>query len=371
MNEPQKMDRRAFLSRVTVRGAGLGIAGATLPALLAACGDDPTIPGGAPPGAGGDAEGAPIVGDVLDFALSSDEWEGAFGFVDLRLHQASVDGGDAFFIRLDASDEAFAADQGHVFVPKIAGMAGAGLTGDAYLLDDGSTVLSSDPTRPDYTPAWRIHRVRPSSDGAMLGSIAAILDAERRGEAEVETTDIVTNWPVVKWPDGELPVDGELKEYLGGGQLIEAPDVGSMSVRFKLHECFPDSRYIVCDTSLPPMAQGMNIAASPRLGDGSGTATTGRVNVFMNGIDGSGPMGFQPSVFDSTAGDPEWSPYWDHRTYAWTDGTTPRVLTTQSDVEEARDRGDLDEFPGTPDTGGQIFTVNCPVPVLAPNTFEG
>jgi hypothetical protein len=82
-------------------------------------------------------------------------------------------------------------------------------------------------------------------------------------------------------------------------------------------------------------------------------------------------MGFQPSVFDSTAGDPEWSPYWDHRTYAWTDGTTPRVLTTQSDVEEARDRGDLDEFPGTPDTGGQIFTVNCPVPVLAPNTFEG
>jgi hypothetical protein len=370
MNEPQRMDRRAFLSWVTVRGAGLGVAGATLPALLAACGDDPTIPDGTSPAAGGDVEGTPIVGDVLDFALSSDEWEGAFGFVVLRLHRASVDGDESFFIRLDASDEAFAAEQGHVYVPKIAGMAGAGLTGDAYLLEDGSTVLSSDPSRPDYTPAWRIHRVT-STSGPRFGSVDEILRAEGRGEAEIETMDVVTNWPVVKWPDGELAVDGELREYLGGGQLIEAPDVGSMSVRFKLHECFPGSRYIVCDTSLPPMAQGMNIAASPRLGEGSGTTTTGRVNVFMNGIEGPGPMGFQPSVFDSTAGDPDWSPYWDHMTYAWTDGTTPRVLTTQSEIEEARDSEDLDEFPGTPDTGGQIFTVNCPVPVLASNTFEG
>jgi hypothetical protein len=40
-------------------------------------------------------------------------------------------------------------------------------------------------------------------------------------------------------------------------------------------------------------------------------------------------------------------------------------------VHAARDAGELDEFPGTPDTKGEIFTVNCPVPVLAPNTFVG
>jgi hypothetical protein len=57
-------------------------------------------------------------------------------------------------------------------------------------------------------------------------------------------------------------------------------------------------------------------------------------------------------------------------TYAWADGVEPRVLTTEEEIHSARDSGDLEEFPGTPDTNGEVFTVNCPVPVLAPNTFR-
>ena len=82
-------------------------------------------------------------------------------------------------------------------------------------------------------------------------------------------------------------------------------------------------------------------------------------------------MGVQPSVFDSRAGSAQWSPYWDHMTYGWKKGKTARVLRTEQEVHSARDSGDLDEFPGTPDTNGDIFVVNCPVPVLAPNTFKG
>jgi hypothetical protein len=119
------------------------------------------------------------------------------------------------------------------------------------------------------------------------------------------------------------------------------------------------------------MAEGMAIVGSPRLGGASGAHGTGRVNVFMGGLEGSGPMGGQPSIFDSSAGDPSWSPYWDHMTYVWKEGAEPRVLANESEVHEARDEGELDEFPGTPDTGGEIFTVNCPVPVVAPNTFTG
>jgi hypothetical protein len=81
-------------------------------------------------------------------------------------------------------------------------------------------------------------------------------------------------------------------------------------------------------------------------------------------------MGFQPSVFDSQAGEPAWSPYWDHMTYAWKDEAAARVLKTESEVHEARDAGQLDEFPGTPDTKGEVFTVNCQVPVTAPATFR-
>ena len=97
---------------------------------------------------------------------------------------------------------------------------------------------------------------------------------------------------------------------------------------------------------------------------------TGRTNVFMNGFAGPGPMKFQPSVFDSDPGDPIWSPYWDHFTYAWEADATPRVLRTERQLHAARDAGELREFPGTPDTKGEVFTVNCPVPVTAPATFS-
>ncbi|GIU99153.1 MAG: hypothetical protein KatS3mg014_0769 [Actinomycetota bacterium] len=376
MSARPRMDRRAFLGWMSSRGLALGFAGTALPTFLAACRDQPAVGGTAgatAPSATARAtstvEGTPIVGDVLDFSLGPGDWEGAFGSVTLRLHRALVDGGEAYFIRTDASDEDFARTEGHVFVPRLSGLAPAGRTGDAYLLDDGSTILSSHPGLDDYTPAWQLHRVRAGD--VRLRSADDVRRAASRGEIAVERTGIVVNWPVVKWPGGELLVDPDLKEYLGGGQLIEPPDTAGMTVTFKLHECFPEARYIVCDTSMPPMAEGMHIAASPGLADAPSVGATGRVNVFMNGIPGTGPMGYQPSVFDAKAGEPSWSPYWDHFTYAWRDETSARVLRSQGEIEQARDGGELDEFPGTPDTGGQVFTVNCPVPVVAPNTFTG
>lgn len=81
-------------------------------------------------------------------------------------------------------------------------------------------------------------------------------------------------------------------------------------------------------------------------------------------------MGGQPSVFDSDAGDPDWSPYWDHFVYAWPEDADGRVLHTQDEIHEARDAGEVEEFPGAPPTEGEIFVVNCPVPVVAPASFE-
>jgi thioredoxin 1 len=49
---------------------------------------------------------------------------------------------------------------------------------------------------------------------------------------------------------------------------------------------------------------------------------------------------------------------------------TPRVLTEQADIDAAISAGEAELFNGTPDTHPMGFVVNCPVPVLAPNTFE-
>ncbi len=362
--------RREFFALAARRGLQIGLAGMSLPALLAACSsDNPVVapaksPTGTKPGA--------LVGDVLDYELTSNEWEGKFGFVTFRLHRGVVDGKDVYFIRTDASDEAYAKAEKLVWVPKLTVLATRGPVGEAYFVSGGTadqaTVMSSEPGRASFTPAWRINRLTWKTSPRTLRSVDEVEAAQTKGDVSVERTSIVLNASVVKWSTDELPVDTERKAYLGGGQLLEPPDTSAMKAMFKLHECFPGVRYIVTDVSLKPMAEGMKIGNSDALNGATAAGATGRTNVFMNGVKGSGPMGFQPSVFDTAAGSPAWSPYWDHITWAWHSGRTPKVLRDEASVLAAEQAGDLKKFPGTPETKGKVFVVNCPVPVLAPNT---
>lgn len=362
--------RRQLVGRGVVTSVAVG----GLPALVAACGGDDDDAGrrgsqSARRESAGDGEA--IVGDVLDFALTSDDWEGAFGFVSMRLHEGVVDGDPVWFVRTDASDESFASAEKLVFAPKLKPLTGRDLSGELMLVDDGPAVLSSHPGKDDYTPAWRVRRARWRGTRRELSSLGDVRAAERAGDLRVEDAGVVLNAAIVKWPGAQLGVDRKLRKYLEGGQLIEPPDTRGGEVKFKLHECFPNARYIVTDHSIAPAAEMTKTALAPRLhGRPRDEGATGRTNVFMDGVDGSGPMEAQPSVFDSDPGDPEWSPYWDHFTYRWTPSARARVLRTERQVHAARDRGEIREFPGTPDTDGEVFTVNCPVPVTAPATFR-
>jgi len=368
------IDRREFLRRTT----GVVAVGTLGPTLLAACGGgdesaQTVVEAASPEDAAEQARA--VVGDVVDFALASDEWEGDFGFVTMRLNAGRVSGKDVYFIRTDASDKSFADEHGLVFVPKLAALANPDLAGTVYLdadAPDRPAIFSSEPGRDDYTPAWRVHRLRRNESPRPLVSVEDVEEAEREGAVAVENSGVVLNAEIVKWSDGELAVDRERKGYLGQGPLLEPPDTGAMRVTFKLGQCYPGSRYFVTDHSIAPAAAMTKTIFAPRLQGGPSKAgATGRTNVFMNGLAGPGPMGFQPSVFDFDAGDSEWSPYWDHFTYAWNDEDEARLLTSQGEIHAARDGGDLNEFPGMPETKGMVFTVNCPVPVLAPPTFTG
>ncbi|MGI8794686.1 MAG: DUF7482 domain-containing protein [Acidimicrobiales bacterium] len=314
-----------------------------------------------------------VVGDVIDFSLDPDGWTGPFGFVTLRLREGLFNGSSVWFVRTDTSDAAYAAAEKLVFVPKIAPMAGAS-SGKVYVVDgaaDQPPVFSTEPGKPDYTPAWTLHRVTWSGSPKRLGSVAEIEAAAASGALSIEATSIVVNAGIVSWSGGSMAVDSKKEGYLGEGMLLEAPDKANGRVTFKLGQCYPGSRYFVLDHSIGMAAEMTKTTFSPRLhGLATKASATGRTNVFMNGLKGPGPMGFQPSAFDFKAGDAAWSPYWDHYTYAWKDGKTARLLTSQTEVHQARDAGDLDEFPGVPDTKGEVFTVNCPVPVLAPVSFK-
>ena len=314
------------------------------------------------------------VADVLRFSNRPQGWKGLFGFVTFRMHPVFFNGQRAHHIRTDTSDANYAKQVGLVHVVRMAGAIQNGETADYYGFSKGASgqlpVVSTVPGQPDYTPCFRISRVTFTGSPQVLNSAQAVRDAESGGKVKIETTKIAVNYPFVKWPDSELSRDTKREVYLGDGQLLERPNVDKREVTFKLHQCFPGEWYIVTDTSATPMAPMMKIAASPKTGGLTKAGATAKILVFGNGIKGSGPMGFQPSVVDSLPGQALWSPFWDHFTFTWGGGKTPRVVKNQDELLAAEKAGGLKRWPGTPDTNGQLFVVNCPVPVTAPMTWQ-
>jgi len=316
-----------------------------------------------------------IVGDVLEFKLESEgRWKGPFGSVTLKLHRGLFDGQEAWYIRTDTSDQSFAKEQGLVFVPLLTGaLTAPGSFANLYLFPQGvagqSPVITTVPGRDDFTPAFRMHTVSFTGPPELLSSEQAIKAAQGAGKVAIEQTNIVVNYPLVKWPGGALPRDVELVEPLGKGPLIEEPDTAGGKVVFKLHQCFPGSRYSVTDTSAVPMAPMMGVVGSgptQKLKDAKATAP---ITIFLNGLKGPGVMGFQPAIFNVKAGELAWSPFWDHFAVKWRDPTKAEVIRSQAELDAKVDAGELERFNGVPDTHPNGFVVNCPSPVLAPNTY--
>ena len=370
---------RSYSRRAFLRVFGLGAGGA----ILAACtpgGSRLLSPSLAPSPTGTITSPVPttndhasvIVGDVLDFELRGPfEWNG--GSVTMRLHEAFANGEPAWFVRTDASDAAFAEAEQLVFVPLLAAAGSVdGGIGDIYLFDEGASdqrpVISWTPNDAGFTPLFRVHRVRASDE--VLDSVDAIRTAADGGSIEVEDTEVIVNYPLVKWPGGELAVDEEVTQALANGPLLAGPDTDRGEVAFKLHQCYPESRYIITDTSAVPMAPMMSIVGSPGTEGLIDAGATSKITVFGNGIPGPGAMGFQPAIFQAKAGDPAWSPMWDHWTAVWNDEADATLLTTQAELDAAEADGRLTLHHGTPDTGGMGFVVNCPSPIVAPNDFE-
>lgn len=363
----ERFSRRQSLRCAMATGLGLALGTAHLRRAYA------TAAKAATPEAG---EPQAIVGDVTDFTLGPEgRWAGHFGSVTLKLHPGYYDGGEAWFIRTDASDLDFARANGLVYVPLLKNALQAqGAFGNIYQFATGAAeqrpVVSTVPGRTTFTPAFRVHNVSFTGEPALLTSEREVTDAIAAGTATVEATDTVVNYPLVIWPGGGLPVDPDLINPLGPGVLIEEPDTAAGSVTFKLHQCFPGSRYIATDTSAAPMAPMMGVAASEATQALIAARATAPIYVFMPGLPGPAAMGGQPSVFNSRAGDPIWSPFWEHMTIAWKEGTSPSVLTSEADIFASRDAGEIAIFKGVPETDPMSFVVNCPAPVLAPTDYD-
>ena len=108
------LNRRQFLRLAAVGGGavfltacGAGVASAPTPTPRPPTAT-PLPPTPEPATGASQIEEKVLVADVLDYALTSDEWPGAFGFVTFKLHEALHNGEPIYFIRTDASDPTFA-----------------------------------------------------------------------------------------------------------------------------------------------------------------------------------------------------------------------------------------------------------------------
>lgn len=373
------MSGSRWMTRREALGTTLGLGVVTLAACAQPATRQPSP--GAPPAAPQATPEGPqkIVGDVIDFKLEPEgRWKGPFGSVTMKIHKAFFETEEAWFIRTDASDATYAKEQELVFVPLLANALKApGSFANLYLFSQGASgqapVITSVPERNglNFTPAFRIHRVSPVGAPELLRSEQAIKTAEQAGKVKVQQTDIVVNYPLVKWPGGGLAKDPDLAEPLGKGPLVEAADTAGGKVTFKLHQCFPGSRYIVTDTSAVPMAPMMGIVGSGPTQKLSEVKATAPISIFLNGLKGPGVMGFQPAVVNEKAGHPAWSPFWDHFALKWKDPSKAVVVRAQDEIERRVGSGELERFNGLPETHPTGFVVNCPIPVVAPNTYTG
>jgi len=104
--------------------------------------------------------------------------------------------------------------------------------------------------------------------------------------------------------------------------------------------------YLLTDISSEPDAKALSDATGypvtfvASLGDVP-EGSLAKLYLFMNGVSGPNPFGFQANVLDSVPGDPGYSPLW--RVYAakWSDTATPRELKSEAEIVAAQQAGEL------------------------------
>jgi len=301
----------------------------------------------------------------------------------IPMHQGYYNGEAVYYIITDSSDpthaEIITENQGWKveLAPLLANAPDAALS-TTYMFTNGVSgdgvhgfqgeVLTSTPAQADVYSALASH-VHVTWDDAStpftLDSEDAIMDAADQGLVTLTELDVVLNMPQIVWPEGQMPVkeDKTLTDETpyGGGQVLDI-DMEEMTVTFIAHRGWgPDGRtvyYIVTDATPVGPANMMGVTDAPV--NAALIANSAAVDLFqfMNGIKGSGPLGFQPGIAASAPGDSNYSPMWRIFMIGWDDPTSASLLETKGDIDFYNQEGKLTVNLARPMDADHI--VNCP-----------
>lgn len=299
--------------------------------------------------------------------------------MDIPLLKSYVNGSDTFFIATDVSDEktaAFLTEKTGFqvnYAPILASTPDSA-KGNTYVFTNGVNgtgpfgyqvpVFSAKPGDEGYSPLLQINMVQWNSNASAreLMSVQQIADAEQKGEISVNKTDIIINHPAIKWEGGSLMVKenktiGDETAY-NGGQVLSI-DTENMVVTMVAHRGWgPDGKsiyYIVTDATPQMPANMMGVPHVPADEQLVGNAAVDLFQ-FTNGINGTGPMGFQSGIGAANPDDPNYSPMWLIQFIEWKDPSQAKILENTNDIASMKKAGLITV---TPAMDGK-HVVNCP-----------
>jgi hypothetical protein len=301
----------------------------------------------------------------------------------IPMHQGYYNGEAVYYIITDSSDPTHAdiitKNQGWKveLAPLLVNAPDAALS-KTYMFTNGvkgngvhgfqGEVFTSTPAQADVYSALTSHVHVTWDDAATpttLDSEKAIMDAVDKGLVTLTNLDVVLNMPQIVWPEGQMNVKADKtltdETPYGGGQVLDI-DMDEMTVTFIAHRGWgPDGRtiyYIVTDATPVDPANMMGVTNAPA--NAALIANSAAVDLFqfMNGIKGSGPMGFQAGIAASAPGDSNYSPMWRIFMIGWDDPASASLLENKADIDAYQQAGLISINLARPMDADHI--VNCP-----------
>jgi hypothetical protein len=304
--------------------------------------------------------------------------------IDIPLMKGYENGNEIFFIATEASDNQTAAQITNAtgfkvhFAPLLA-RTPEEARGQAYVFENGIEgegplgfqlpIINARPGQEGYSPLLQINLVRwneATGQPTELRSEQDVIAASNEGQLSINKTDVIVNHPAVQWEGGSLSIREDVlnitdeSSYMGG-QVTNIDTAVNMTATFVAHRGWgPDGKtvyYIVTD-AVPEMPASMMgvpfVAADDNL---VGTPVAPDLFQFTNGINGTGPMGFQSGIGSANPDDPsKYSPMWKIGFIEWKDPSQARVLENQNDINMMLEKGLITLTPAM--EGRHI--VNCP-----------
>ena len=301
----------------------------------------------------------------------------------IPMHQGFYNGDSVYYIITDSSDPTHAdiitENQGWKveLAPLLANapesalsttfMFTNGVDGEGVHGFQGEVFTSTPSQAEDYSAlASHVHVTWDDTATAeILDSEEAIMNAADQGLVTLNPLSVVLNMPQIVWPEGQMSVkeDKTLTDETpyGGGQVLDI-DMEEMTVTFIAHRGWgPDGRtiyYIVTDATPVGPANMMGVTDAPVNADLIVNSAAVDLFQFMNGIKGSGPMGFQAGIAASAPGDSNYSPMWRIFMIGWDDPSSAALLENKADIDFYQQEGLISVNLARPMDADHI--VNCP-----------